>query len=561
MFTNMQLKTKIMMLGALIAFALVFLGMTTIIQLGDFHKASLSNFAKVEQRVLLLSEVNHAHLDFKTQVQEWKNVLIRGNDKDQYEKYYSRFLQQSDKVQSQLSNAITLAKANGEDFAAIEQLKKDHAELKVAYVTALESFDERDQLTGKKVDKQVSGMDRPASKGLFEVSEVTEQRFNELLLQTRNRMDADYAEIKLTAILIMLSCSIVVLAIMIWIFRDLLLTLGGEPIYAAQVLNDVAEGKLNTRISLKAGDQKSLIYAIECMRQRLSDVIREVRSSADALASASEEVSSTSQSLAQGATIQATSVEQTSSSIKQMSASIEQNNENASVTDGIAQQTAKEAAVAGQAVLGTVSEMQKIAEKISVIDDIAYQTNLLALNAAIEAGRAGEQGKGFAVVASEVRKLAERSQVAAQEIGELAKESVKRADSAGRSLEEILPSISRTADLIQEIAASSSEQAHGVQQINSAIGQVSQTMQQNAAASEQLSATSEEMSAQAALLQETVNYFHLENRKSSHSSESRELQQGSSYKSKQAVKGKMTPVHANGDDDKGSDEPHFVRFS
>jgi methyl-accepting chemotaxis protein len=197
--------------------------------------------------------------------------------------------------------------------------------------------------------------------------------------------------------------------------------------------------------------------------------------------------------------------------MEQMSASIAQNNQNASITDGIAQKSARDAANGGEAVSATVEAMQKIAERISVIDEIAYQTNLLALNAAIEAGRAGEHGRGFAVVASEVRKLAERSQVAAQEIGELATASVKRAELAGGLLEEMVPSIRKTADLVQEIAAASAEQTTGVTQINSAIGQVSQTMQQNAAASEELSSTAEELSVQAIKLQESMTYFKLAN--------------------------------------------------
>ena len=175
----------------------------------------------------------------------------------------------------------------------------------------------------------------------------------------------------------------------------------------------------------------------------------------------------------------------------------------------MAQKSAHDAVNGGEAVSATVMAMQKIAERISVIDDIAYQTNLLALNAAIEAGRAGEHGRGFAVVASEVRKLAERSQVASQEIGQLATESVKRAELAGILLQDIVPSIRKTADLVQEIAAASSEQTSGVNQINMAISQVNQTMQQNAAASEELSSTSEEMTAQAIRLQEAMTYFKL----------------------------------------------------
>jgi methyl-accepting chemotaxis protein len=175
----------------------------------------------------------------------------------------------------------------------------------------------------------------------------------------------------------------------------------------------------------------------------------------------------------------------------------------------MATQAATQAAEGGEAVKATVSAMKQIAQKIGIIDDIAYQTNLLALNAAIEAARAGEHGKGFAVVAAEVRKLAERSQVAAQEISTVASSSVELAEKAGHLLDQMVPSIKKTSDLVQEITAASEEQSSGVSQINSAVSQLSQTTQQNASSSEELAATSEEMSSQAEQLQRTMAFFKM----------------------------------------------------
>jgi methyl-accepting chemotaxis protein len=275
-----------------------------------------------------------------------------------------------------------------------------------------------------------------------------------------------------------------------------------------EVANRLAEGDLTARIEVRSRDEVGqLMAAMHTMVGKLSQVIGEVRASADSLSSASEEVSATAQGMSQATTEQAASVEETSSSMEQMSASINQNAENAKVTNGMAEKASREANEGGAAVKQTVDAMKSIADKIGIIDDIAYQTNLLALNAAIEAARAGEHGKGFAVVAAEVRKLAERSQVAAQEIGEVAKDSVSLAEQAGQLLDEIVPSISKTSDLVQEIAAASEEQSAGVGQINTAMTQLNQITQQNASSSEELAATAEEMSSQAEQLQQLVAFF------------------------------------------------------
>jgi methyl-accepting chemotaxis protein len=281
---------------------------------------------------------------------------------------------------------------------------------------------------------------------------------------------------------------------------------------AVNVANALEGGDLTVAIDVNSRDETGqLLAAMRNMVARLTQVVGDVNSGAEALASASEEVSATAQSLSQASSEQAAGVEETSASIEQMTASISQNTDNAKVTDGMATKAAQEAAEGGEAVKATVAAMKQIAKKIGIIDDIAYQTNLLALNAAIEAARAGEHGKGFAVVAAEVRKLAERSQVAAQEIGEVATNSVELAERAGKLLDQMVPNIRKTSDLVQEITAASEEQSSGVAQINAAVGQLSQTTQHNASSSEELAATAEEMSGQAEQLQQAMAFFKLDN--------------------------------------------------
>jgi methyl-accepting chemotaxis protein len=195
--------------------------------------------------------------------------------------------------------------------------------------------------------------------------------------------------------------------------------------------------------------------------------------------------------------------------MEQMAANIKQNADNAGQTEKIARQSATDAQASGEAVTRAVSAMQTIAEKITIVQEIARQTDLLALNAAVEAARAGEHGRGFAVVASEVRKLAERSQTAAAEISTMSSQTVKAAQEAGEMLGRLVPDIKKTAELVAEISAACREQDIGGDQINQAIQQLDKVTQQNASASEEMSATSEELAAQSEQLQASISYFRL----------------------------------------------------
>jgi methyl-accepting chemotaxis protein len=320
----------------------------------------------------------------------------------------------------------------------------------------------------------------------------------------------------------------------------------------ARVAERMAEGDLTVRVQPRS-EADTLGHAFAGMIERLSRIIGEVSTAAAGLSSASAQVSSTAQMLSQGTSEQAAAVEETSASLEQMSASIAQNAENSRATEQTALKGARDGEESGKAVAATVDAMRSIAERIGIIEEIAYQTNLLALNAAIEAARAGEHGRGFAVVATEVRKLAERSQAAAKEISAVASGSVSVAERSGALIQELVPAVRRTAELVQEVAGASREQAAGVGQMNRAMGQLDQVTQRNASASEELASTAEEMAAQAEALQELTSTFRLEGA-------------GGGWKQSRVQVGRIAPAfggraaNGNGHGAHAPVEPNFTRF-
>jgi methyl-accepting chemotaxis protein len=318
--------------------------------------------------------------------------------------------------------------------------------------------------------------------------------------------DANYESARLWIISILVSVIVISILLSFLIVRSLLKQLGEEPVLLAAIAQKIADGDLTLK---RNSNKKSVgVYAaMQAMVERLQEVVSNIRQAADNVAAGSVQISSTAEETSQGATEQAAAAEEVSSSMAEMVSSIEQNAENANKTEEIARQSAKDARQGGEAVTKTVGAMKEIADKISIIEEIARQTNLLALNAAIEAARAGEHGKGFAVVAAEVRKLAERSGTAASEISELSSSSVQIAEHAGSLLDSLVPNIEKTAELVQEIAAASAEQNNGAEQISGAITQLDTVIQQSASASEEMASASEELSAQAQEMQSTMEFF------------------------------------------------------
>jgi len=244
--------------------------------------------------------------------------------------------------------------------------------------------------------------------------------------------------------------------------------------------------------------------------QKLVSVLQGVRGGADEVRTAAGQVAVSSQSLSQGTTEQAATIEETTTTLSAMSALIAQNAQSNAVMEQMAVKGARDAEESAETVREAARAMKMIAQRITVVEEIAHQTNLLALNAAIEAARVGELGRGFAVVAAEVKRLAERTRAESKEISGLTASSLEVAERATGRLAELVPSIRKTTDLVKEAAAASNELASSVSQMNRAMDQVGQVTQRNAAAAEELASTAEELAAQAETLAETVAFFRFE---------------------------------------------------
>lgn len=293
---------------------------------------------------------------------------------------------------------------------------------------------------------------------------------------------------------------------------------------AQNAINELSRGNLNVSIKTDGNDEiASLLQNLEVMVVKIREAVLDISQSYGTIANQSDQLNKISDYISSGSATQASNAEEISSSMEEMVSNIMQNSENSNNANKLAQKISGDIERIGNASEKNLNLIRTIADKINIVNEIAFQTNLLALNAAVEAARSGEHGKGFAVVASEVRRLAERSKLAADEILNIAADSLKSTEHSVEMIREIIPEIKKVAQNILEVNAASSEQTAGAEQINSSIQQLNNIIQQYTSHAEQLVHTSNSLANEADSLRNSIMFFKVEEAKGSRIGEIRKV--------------------------------------
>ena len=452
---------------------------------------------------------------FATAVQEWKNVLLRGKDAKDQEKYWGSHQKEMETVGQRIKELDQLVAASSPVKAQVGKLADEMAKTREAYRQAYDAYKaaDNDFAAG---DKAARGKDRAAAETL----EQLRATLSEEETAAKEQATAQARSANRISLLVMVLVMAGSMAGAVWLSRQIVRPL----LRAATLAEKVAEGDLSHTIEADGHDEVGdLLRALRAMQDNLIRLVTTVRQGSESVANASAEIAQGNNDLSARTEQQASALQQTASSMEELDSTVSHSADNARQASQLAVGASSVATRGGDVVNEVVQTMRgindssrKIADIISVIDGIAFQTNILALNAAVEAARAGEQGRGFAVVATEVRALAGRSAQAAKEIKTLINASVERVefgsglvDQAGATMTEVVTSIQRVTDIVGEISAASNEQAAGVSQVGEAISHIDQATQQNAALVEQMAAAASSLKGQADDLVRAVAVFKL----------------------------------------------------
>ncbi len=515
------IKRRIILTLTTVIGAMLAVGSIGLWKLSDNVQASQHTYQEAVDGLTAIDTARGAQVEFKKQVQEWKNILLRGNDPAAFTKYRGKFDRQDALVVTRLKALKEIIQNEPDLLQQIDALLATHRKLGEQYRRALTHYDTSDINSAHIVDKLVKGIDRPPTKQMDSLVE-TLHRDKTTDLETINatQLDNYRKTIRSFAIVIGL-CILGALLLTASLIKAVI-----RPLDSAVSLSEhIAQGDLTYSIKPTYNNEFSkLIHAINTASSNLSDAVRRILGCATEVESASQQIATENNLLAERTAVQANSLEETVNSMQSITAVMQDNANYAAKAKELVNNARNQATEGADVVARVVTAMDEIrstSTRISdinnVIDEIAFQTNLLALNAAVEAARAGEQGLGFAVVAGEVRALAQRSAAAAREIKELIGDSVNKvsagsslADESRHKLEEIVTTVNEASSLIVDIAGATEAQASGIKQINGAVTEMDSITQQNTVLVEQVAEASSILKTRATTLQELLHFFKVD---------------------------------------------------
>ena len=519
-FSDLKISIKLSILAGFLLLMLALIGIFSWSTLNKAHEDAEQVLERSSSLENAIDTARKAQVNFKIQVQEWKNILLRGNDVAAFDKHKKEFLAKSKDTEEGLKSLVQILDKLNLKSPLTEEALSAHKELEAKYLDALKQYDSANPDSAKILDGLVKGMDRAPTKKIDEIVDFVIERSKEILDATAK----EQAAIAHKTIIILISSVLIALIIGI-VFTYFCIQSITRPLdIAVKLARTVADGDLGSKIEIQGQDETGqLMYALKDMNDGLIRIVSELHTGTDLISSAAKEIAAGNLDLSARTEEQAGSIEETVATMEELTSTVRQNADNTDQANKMANDTSRIATQGGVVVTNVINNMEsinqsskKIMDIIGVIDGIAFQTNILALNAAVEAARAGEQGRGFAVVASEVRNLAQRSASAAKEIKELIGDSVEKVEigsklvhDAGSTMTEILSSVKNLSLIIGEIASANREQATGIDHISEAITQMDGVTQQNAALVEEAAAAAASMEGQAHKLNEVANRFRL----------------------------------------------------